>query len=186
MTNSRAPSHYSPAQKWLHWSMALLILVMVTVGVTMVNLADGPLKNRLYELHKSVGLIVITLAVIRIAVRVRRGAPSIEPGVPEWQRFAARVSHYALYMLIVLVPLAGWTATSYCCKPVNFFWTVPVSLPVPDAPTMEAAEPLFRIHFGLAFVLVSIVLIHVAGAMQHHFFRKDRTFLRMLPGRWVP
>jgi cytochrome b561 len=181
-----APIHYSSVQKWLHWSMALLIFIMVTVGVTMVNLDDGPMKNVLYELHKSTGLIVLTLALIRIGVRRSRGAPSIEPGVPEWQRFAARVSHYALYMLIVLVPLAGWTATSYCCKPVNLFWTVPVSLPIPDAPTMEASEPLFLIHFGLAFVLISIVLIHVCGAMQHHFFRKDRTFLRMLPARWVP
>jgi cytochrome b561 len=69
---------------------------------------------------------------------------------------------------------------------VNLFWTVPVSLPIPDAPTMEAAEPLFLIHFGLAFVLIGIMLVHVGGAMQHHFFRKDRTLLRMLPGRWVP
>jgi cytochrome b561 len=182
MNEAHPPGRYSPAQKWLHWSMALLILLMIAVGVTMVNLEDGPLKNRLYELHKSTGLIVLGLALLRIAVRLRRGAPPLEPGVPAWQRLAARSSHYALYMLIVLVPLAGWTATSYCCKPVNLFWTVPVSLPIPDAPTMEASEPLFRIHFGLAFVLIAIVMIHVAGALQHHFVRKDRTFLRMLPG----
>ena len=88
---------------------------------------------------------------------------------------------YALYVLFILVPLIGWIATSYCCKPVKFFWTVPVSLPIPDAPTMEAAGWIFQIHIGLAIALLAVVAVHVAGALQHHFIRRDRTLLRMLP-----
>src|SRR3954469_23848824 len=103
MSEIRLPSRYSPAQKWLHWSMAVLILGMIAIGLTMTNLGDGPLKDRLYELHKSIGLTVLALALVRIAVRRRRGAPPLEPGVPAWQRFAAHASHYALYGLIVLV-----------------------------------------------------------------------------------
>ena len=86
-----------------------------------------------------------------------------------------------LYVLFILVPLIGWIATSYCCKPVKFFWTVPVSLPIPDAPTMEAAGWIFQIHIGLAIALLAVVAVHVAGALQHHFIRRDRTLLRMLP-----
>jgi cytochrome b561 len=138
-------------------------------------------KNALYELHKSTGLVVLTLALIRIAVRRTRGAPPLEP-MPAWQRKAAHASHYSMYVLIVLVPLMGWIATSYCCKPVNFLWTVPVSLPIPDAPTMEAAKPLFLIHFTLAFTLAAIVTIHVTAALHHHFVKRDRTLVRMLPG----
>jgi cytochrome b561 len=175
------PSRYSSAQKVLHWTMAVLIVVMVTVGLTMTNMGDGPVKNFLYELHKSTGLVVLTLALIRIAVRRTRSAPPLEP-MPEWQRKAAYASHYSMYVLIVLVPLAGWIATSYCCKPVNLFWTVPVSLPIPDAPTMEAAAPLFLVHFTLAFMLAAIVTVHVTAALHHHFVKRDRTLLRMLPG----
>ena len=184
MSEIRLPSRYSPAQKWLHWSMAVLILAMVAIGLTMTNLGDGPFKDRLYELHKSIGLTVLALALVRIAVRRRRGAPPLEPGIPAWQRFAAHASHYALYGLIVLVPLAGWTATSSCCAPVNLFWTVPLTLPVPGEEAFS--ETVFRIHFGLAFVLVAVVIVHVAGALQHHFMRKDRTLVRMLPGDLGP
>lgn len=181
MSAFELPKRYAPAQKWLHWTMALLIIVMVAIGLTMVNLGDGELKNRLYELHKSTGLIILTLALVRIAVRLTHGTPPLEPSIPPWQRFAAHVSHYALYMLIALVPLAGWAATSSCCAPVNLFWTIPLTLPVP---TDEAfSKTVFRIHFGLVFVTVTIVLVHVSAALHHHLVRRDRTLLRMLPER---
>src|SRR5215204_3472571 len=143
------PSRYSGAQKALHWTMAALIVTQVAIAIAMTNLGEGPLTNTPFE------------------------------PMPDWQRRAAQVSHAALYVLFILVPLVGWIATSYCCKPVKLFWTVPVSLPIPDAPTMEAAGWIFRIHIGLA--LVAVVAVHVAGALQHHFIRRDRTLLRMLP-----
>ena len=176
-----APTGYSPAQKWLHWSIAaLIVLVMIPVGLTMTRIGEGALRNNLYELHKSFGLIVFSLAVLRASIRLVRGAPPIEPGVPDWQRFAAHVSHYAMYMLIFLVPLTGWAATSACCKPVNVFWTIPVSLPVPDG--MDLAKQIFRFHYGFVFTLAAIVAVHVAATLQHHFVRRDRTLVRMLPG----
>jgi cytochrome b561 len=175
------PRRYSGLQKTLHWTMAALIITQVAIGITMTNIGEGPLTNNLYELHKSIGITVLALALVRLAVRARRGAPPFEP-MPDWQRRAANASHTALYVLFVATPLVGWIATSYCCKPVNFLWTVPMSLPVPDAPTMEAAGWIFRIHIALAIALVAVVAIHVAGALQHHFIRRDRTLLRMLPG----
>ena len=90
------------------------------------------------------------------------------------------VSHYALYMLIFLVPLTGWAATSACCPPVNLFWTVPLTLPVPNDENL--AKAIFRFHYGFVYTLMAIVAVHVAGALQHHFYRRDRTLVRMLPG----
>ncbi len=180
MDGPHTPSRYSSAQKWLHWSIALLILLMVAIGLLMTSLGDGVPKNTLYELHKSIGLTLLTLALIRIVVRLRRGVPPFEPGLPAWQRLAARASHAALYMLIVLVPLAGWIATSSCCAPVNLFWTLPLTLPAPKGEAF--ADAAFQVHFGLVFVLVLVAIIHVAAALQHHFGRRDRTLRRMLPG----
>src|SRR5688500_4701253 len=128
---SDVPLRYSPAQKWLHWLMAaIIVLGMIPVGLTMTRLGEGETTNRLYEIHKSFGVIVFALAVLRAGLRLTRGAPPLEPGIPAWQRFAARVSHSALYMLIVLIPITGWVATSACCAPVNLFWPIPVTLPV--------------------------------------------------------
>ena len=180
---SRRTDHYSPAQKALHWTTALLIAVMVPVGISMADILEpgAPLTNTLYELHKSLGLTIFGLALVRIALRWRRGAPPLVPGLPAWQRAAARGSHWALYVLIVLVPLSGWAATSICCAPVNLFWTVPVTLPLEGG--MDASKPVFRLHYALAFTLTGIVLVHASAALHHHLVRRDRTLLRMWPGR---
>ena len=176
----REPLSYGAVQKWLHWGMAALIVVMVAVGLTMTRLGEGPVTNFLYEMHKSVGLTLLGLALVRIVVRLARGAPALEPGVPRWQRIAAYTTHYALYVLIVLIPVAGWTATSSCCAPVNLFWTVPLTLPVPGHEAFW--KTVFPIHYALAFTLIGVVLLHISGALQHHLLRRDRTLVRMLPG----
>lgn len=175
-----APTSYSSAQKWLHWVIAaIIVLVMIPVGLTMTRIGDGPIKNSLYELHKSFGLIVFALAIIRAVVRWRRGAPPVEPDVPGWQRAAAYVSHYALYVLMILVPLTGWVATSACCAPVNLFWAVPLTLPLPL--NDDVAKTVFPLHYAFVYALAAVLLAHVAGALQHHLIRRDRTLLRMLP-----
>jgi len=171
---------YSGAQKTLHWATALLIVTLVPVGLTMTRLGEGALTNTLYELHKSFGLTVFALALARILLRLLRGAPPLVPGLPGWQRAAAHGSHLALYILIVLVPLSGWAATSACCAPVNLFWTLPLSLPVEGG--MEAAKRIFQIHEALAFTLTAVVLIHVGAALHHHLICRDATLRRMLPG----
>jgi cytochrome b561 len=178
---SDAPTAYSAAQKWLHWlTAAIIVLVMIPAGLTMTRLGEGETTNTLYEIHKSFGVIVFGLAVVRAAWRLTRGAPPLEPGIPSWQRFAAHASHYALYLLIFLVPITGWVATSACCPPVNLFWTVPVTLPV--AGGEDFAKAVFQLHYAFVYTLMAIVAIHVAAALQHHFIRRDRTLLRMLPG----
>jgi cytochrome b561 len=174
------PRSYSSAQKWLHWSIAaIILLVMIPAGLTMTRLGEGGATNTLYELHKSFGIIVFCLAVIRLIVRRARGAPPLEEGIPGWQRAAAYVSHYALYALILLAPLAGWTATSSCCAPVNLFWTVPLTLPVSG--NEDFAKAVFRVHYGLVFLLMAVVMVHGGAALQHHFLRRDGTLRRMLP-----
>jgi cytochrome b561 len=177
------PESYSTAQKILHWTIAVLIAVLVPVGLLMANvLEEGtPLTNTLYEVHKSIGLTVFGLALVRIAVRWRRGAPPLVPGLPAWQRVAARTSHYSLYVLIVLVPLIGWAATSACCAPVNWFWTVPLTLPIGGG--MDRAKQIFPFHYALAFTLTGLVIIHLSAALHHHFVRRDETLRRMLPGQ---
>jgi cytochrome b561 len=179
MSARSTPEGYSPAQKLLHWATALLIVTLVPVGLTMVRLEPGSIPNTLYEVHKSFGLLVFGLALGRIALRLTRGAPPLVPGLPAWQRAAAHGSHIALYILIVLVPVLGWSGTSACCAPVNLFWTIPLTLPVSGG--MEVAKRIFALHDAMALTLAGIVLIHVGAALYHHLIRRDDTLRRMLP-----
>lgn len=175
-----APARYSALQIAIHWITAIIILGMIPAGLVMTRLGPGTTTNLLYELHKSFGIIVIGLAVLRILVRATSGAPPVVETIPAWQRIAARMTHYALYALIILVPLVGLVATSTCCPPVNLFWTIPVTLPVDGG--MEASKPIFDFHRVLALALAAILLLHASAALHHHYVKKDHTLRKMLPG----
>ncbi len=175
------PARYSTLQIAIHWLTAIIILGMIPVGLAMTRIGPGPTTNLLYELHKSFGLIIIGIAVIRIGVRLAMGAPPVVTTIPPWQRIAARGTHLALYALIVLVPIIGWIATSTCCAPVNLFWTIPMTLPMDGG--MEASKPIFLVHRIFAYTLAGILLLHAGAALHHHYVKKDDTLRKMLPGR---
>ena len=172
---------YAGVQIALHWIIALIIIGMIPVGKVMTGLDPSNLTNLLYELHKSFGLIVFGLILVRIAARLILGAPPLEPTMPRWQIIAARVSHGALYILMVLVPLTGWAATSACCAPVNLFWTIPLTLPIGGG--FETARPIFQLHNIFTMAMIALVLIHAVAALYHHYAMKDDTLRKMMPGK---
>ncbi|MBX9932098.1 MAG: cytochrome b [Methylobacterium sp.] len=176
-----APQAYSPAQKLLHWGFALLVFILVPLAIAMTNVGEGPLQNQLYEWHKSFGLVALCLVLARILVRLSRGAPELEVGIPTWQKRAAGLSHAALYGLILIVPLLGWAGTSACCAPVKLFWTIPLTLPISGG--MAMGGPILTVHTIAAFALVALVALHVGAALHHHLIRRDGTLRRMLGAR---
>jgi cytochrome b561 len=172
---------YSRGSRFLHWTIAALILLgLIPIGLTMVSLEDGPLKNLLYEAHKSFGMVVFTLAVIRVAVRAAQGFPSLPDTMPEGLKIAARATHLALYALILVVPVLGYTGTAMCCAPVNLFWTVPVPIPVEGG--MDRAEIVLAWHKAAVFLMAGILVLHVGAALWHRFVRRDGVFERMWRG----
>jgi cytochrome b561 len=172
-----AAHRYSPLQRALHWTMAALILTLIPAGIAMTNMGDGALKNATYELHKSFGIIVFVLAVIRVAVRVGRGAPPEEASLTPFQRKASTLVHRLLYGLIVIVPLAGYVGTSMCCAPVNLFWTVPVPINLPGG--FETAKLVFVVHKVGAIAMAVLVIGHIGAALMHAFVYRDGVMRRM-------
>ena len=172
-------SSYGSVAKLLHWSIVLLIIAQVVLAKMAEDLPNGLRKLELLAWHKSGGMLIFMLAVLRLGWRLANPQPAPPPGTPGWQRLAASVSHRLLYALILIQPLTGWIMSSYKNYPVSFYglfqWP---DLVAPD----EGMHELFEeVHEWLARALVTLAIIHASAALYHHFGRKDDVLRRMLP-----
>jgi cytochrome b561 len=162
----------------LHWITAALILVNLLLGVSMVQLPISPRKLNWYLWHKSIGATVFVLTSLRLAWRAWRPHPAPVP-MPPWQQRAARVSHASLYALMLLIPLSGWLYSSATGVQVLYLGLVPLPNLLPKDRTLAAV--LRVVHVSLNVLLVTVVAIHVAAALKHHFVDRDGVLARMLP-----
>jgi cytochrome b561 len=169
---------FTPLQRLLHWVMAVCILAMLFIGVGMVSSVE-PKYLILVSIHKPLGIAILVLALIRLAVRVRYGAPPLPPDLPGPMKLGAKLSHYAFYLLMIGMPLLGWGMLSAAAYPVVLFGGVhlPVILPHSDA----LHTLLWNAHFYLAFAFFALILLHVAAALFHALVRRDGVFDAMAP-----
>jgi cytochrome b561 len=173
-----AGQRFTPLQRILHWLMAICILTMLFIGVGMVS-TIMPKYLTLVSIHKPLGIAILVLALVRLGVRLRCGAPSLPPDLPEPMKLAAQLSHYALYVLMIGMPLLGWGMLSAAAYPVVLFGGV--HLPVILSQSDSLHTLLWDAHFYLAFVFFALVLLHVAAALFHALVRRDGVFYAMAP-----
>ncbi|MFO1074740.1 MAG: cytochrome b [Geminicoccaceae bacterium] len=168
---------WGSVQIGLHWLIAALILIQVPAGWVMANAAPGALQDFLYNVHKNVGVIVFALAVVRLAWRRAHPVPLLPADMPDWQRTAAHVTHMLLYALLFLMPVTGFLYTTLSGYPVPLFmvWDLARLVPV-NKPLGEWFEIA---HLSLQWLLYLVVVLHVAGALNHHLVRKDWVLRRM-------
>lgn len=166
--------------KFFHWTTALIIIGNGIFGL-MMDLASSPMqKINWLALHKSIGLTVLALLLLRLVWRLGDRRPAEDPA-PRWQQLAAHGVHLLLYVLIAAIPLSGWWFNSVTGKPLQFFKLF-------NLPALGAANPDLRhlshsIHENLFWILVALLVLHVGGALKHHLIDRDNTLLRMLPFR---
>ncbi len=173
------PADYRWTAKLLHWLTALAVFSAVPLAIAMLNVAPGPTQNKLFDLHRSVGAVILVLTAIRLLWRLFVPAPPLVPGSPPWQQLAARFTHYSLYVLLFAVPLMGWAGTSAYGATIRVFDLF--ALPSILAKDRELSEILLDAHVALAVTLCGLLALHIAAALHHHFVRKDATLRRMLP-----
>lgn len=171
--------HFSALQRALHWSMAVLIIAMLFVGVGMVATVSR-LHNSLLMLHRPLGIALLALVLLRLIVRLARGAPPLPSDLPAWQRVGAHASHLALYALMIAMPLIGWSMLSAGGYPVVLFGGVHLPPIVPHDVTLYAW--LRSAHTWLALVLFATVLLHLAAALFHALIRRDGVLASMARG----
>jgi len=175
----RITQRFTPLQRALHWLMAVCILAMFFIGVGMVS-TIAPKYLPLIATHKSLGSIIFLLALIRLVVRWRYGAPPLPADLPAPMKLAAQLSHYVLYILMIVLPLLGWGMLSAANYPIILFGgALHLPMILPQSESLHTA--LWNAHFYLAFVFFSVVLMHLAAALFHALIRHDGVFEAMAP-----
>jgi len=162
----------------LHWLIALLIFVAFPLGIYMHDLPLSPDKLRLYSYHKWIGVTVFMLAVVRIYWRATHVPPALPDSMPGWEKFAAHATHYALYALILAIPLSGWLMSS--AKGFQTVWFG--VLPLPDLldKNEDLGKLLQQVHMLLNFALFGLLLGHIGASLKHHFIQHDDILARMV------
>ena len=167
---------FTVSQRLLHWLMALCILAMLFIGVGMVSTV-APKYLTLVSIHKPLGIAILLLALIRLGLRLRYGAPALPAAMPEPMKLAAHLSHYAFYALMLVMPLLGWSMLSAAAYPVVLFAGVHLPAIVPQSDSLHTL--LWDAHHYLAFAFFALILLHVAAALLHAFIRRDGVFQTM-------
>lgn len=183
MTLKNTGSHWGGVSQALHWLMAALIFAMAWIGLTMGDLPNGPDKIATYALHKSLGLSILALALLRLLWRLLTGAPAAVAGTPRWQSTIASITHIALYALLLVLPLSGWLLNSASGFPLQWFGLF--NLPALTSSNETLHAQAVQAHEWLFWALAVLVLLHIAAAIYHHLFLEDATLARMLPRRWL-
>ncbi len=170
---------YSAIAKLLHWTIAACILLLIPVGITMHYIGSGDLQNVLYFVHRSVGVLVLALMLIRLAYRLINGAPPPEPTLEPLQRVASHLVHLALYALVIAQSLIGWVGTSAYGAAISVFGLF--TLPALVGKDQELAKPLLAAHQLIGFAIAGLLVLHIGAALYHYFIRRDGVLQRMLP-----
>jgi cytochrome b561/polyisoprenoid-binding protein YceI len=185
MTLKSDATHWGSLAKFFHWAIVLLILAEGALGLVMVMLHKGPGAFVYYDFHKSIGITILALAVLRLLWRAFDPHPHAVPTMPTWQALAARAGHALLYVLLFLVPLSGWWFNSVDgLRPM--YWFGLFEVPRIAAPDPGLKHLAHECHEFLFWALVAVAAGHAAAALVHHFFDKDATLTRMFPNKGRP
>lgn len=174
------PERYGSVAQALHWLIVLLLIGQVAVGKIAHEMPDGFDKLVLLARHKSFGITILGLALLRLVWRLFDRPPPL-PAMAGWQRAAARTTHWALYALLFAMPLSGWLMSSASNYPVSWFGLA--QLPDFVAPDRGLKHLLEELHETLATGLIALALLHVAAALKHQLVDRDGLLWRMLPWR---
>jgi cytochrome b561 len=181
MAHSGTKPGYTGTAKSLHWIILALLIVQFILAWTMPDIRRDTKPDTLINLHLSFGMLILGVAVIRLAWRLLQGEPEPADGLPPWQMQSARAIHWLLYVLLFVLPILGWVNASWRGFPVVLFGLF--ELPKLLATRAPGWAWTGDVHGLLAnYALLALVGLHTAAALYHYFIRRDGVMQRMLPG----
>ena len=171
-----------------HWVIAAFVVANIALAWTFKIWDDRPWTQSVTNTHKTIGITVLGLALMRLLWRIAHRPPPLSPAIPRWQAVAARTGHAALYFLIIAMPLSGWiydSAWEYAADvPIDFFGLFEMPriawvADMPAGPKKEVDELFHHVHEWLSYLLYVLLAAHLAGALKHQYFDRIPTLERM-------
>jgi len=181
---------YTAVAITLHWILAVLLLGMVFFGWYMEDLREGlfagtvPLEEvqQAYNLHKTTGMAILVLSLIRLAWRLTHKTPGMPEGMKPWEKLAARAVHWAFYVLMIGMPIMGWISASASELPSFLFNNPDMPLPRLPVPQNESLHEVSgSIHGAGGWPILILFGLHAAAALKHQFVDRDGLIARMIP-----
>jgi cytochrome b561 len=171
---------YTVTARILHWITASLVLFTLPLGLVIASDWGGPLQDALYDLHRSIGALIIPIILTRAVYRLGHPPAPLPDDIPAIQQFAANATHWALYALLIVQPFVGWIGTSAYRAPIVVFGLF--ELP-PIWPEDRAfSERVLFVHGLIGLAIAVLLAAHIGAALHHHFVRRDRILMRMITG----
>jgi cytochrome b561 len=180
MTDATAAPAYTLTARTLHWLTASLVLLNLPLGLVIANDWGGPLQDQLYDLHRSIGALIIPIILVRLLYRLGHPPAPLPDDIPPLQQFAANATHWALYALLIVQPFLGWIGTSaYRAQIVVFgLFELPPIWPEDRA----FSDRVLHVHSLIGLTIAVLLVAHIGAALQHHFVRRDGILMRMISG----
>lgn len=169
---------YSTGSKCLHWIIAVLVLLMLSFGFFLSDLPKS-YQPSAYMIHKSIGLTILLLMVCRLFWIVHTGKPDLPYGVPKWERVLSNIVQLSLYVFLIAMPFSGWIM-SVAAERIPVYFGL-FEMPLFGIPVSKHLSDLTAtVHTTIAYVLISLIGLHILGALKHQFIDKDKVMRRML------
>lgn len=166
-------TNYSPVAKFLHWSIALLIIINYILGLTLDS-------SSLYNLHEQIGLTILLLIILRIIWRFTSKYPTKLDEVSNNEQFAAIAGQILLYVLMILIPAGGILMTEAHGHSLSYLGIIPIPTFIGKYP-IETTHLMKELHLWFAHAIIILAFGHASIAIIHHYFLKDRLLRRMIP-----
>ena len=174
-----SPDRYSTVAIWLHWLIAAAIVANLLLGFFHEDFSR-PVRSSMMWWHKSIGLTVLALTVARLGWRLGHRPPPFDPVMKPWEKSLASLIHWLFYLMLILIPLSGWLIVSSGKNPVTD-WFGLVRVPPLPLRGEDAHELMEEVHEILGYAMIGLIVLHVAGALKHHFAGHRHLIGRMAP-----
>ena len=171
---------YHLLSRIFHWVMAILIIFMIGFGIYMTDFISNESTNRhtIYELHKSIGILILTLLIARIVNRLYHKPPALPESIKNFEKKIAHLAHLSFYFLMLIVPLSGYLMSNFYGFEVKFFGII---LPNLTSQNIDLAKIFGEIHELSAFSLAGLIALHVSAVIKHRFFdQKENDVLKRM------
>jgi cytochrome b561 len=172
---------YSNIAVTFHWLTVALVVCQAALGFNFANMAEGPQEAEVFAWHRTVGALILLITLARLAYRLANPPPPYSPDLPRWERLVGTWNHRVFYVLLIAMPLTGLTAVS--AQTDGAFTTLAFGIPFPVIPGVgeDLGDLCGDVHLMLVFLLLALIVIHVAAALKHQFVDRMPAAGRMPP-----